>query len=81
MGWDLRLWTAATNGHVHPPDERYWQGKTKNSEKNLSQCHFVHLTPTWIDPRVNPGLRGERPATNRLRRGTAPLNIYTLLPH
>jgi hypothetical protein len=41
--------------------ERRWndidRGKPKNSGKNLSQCHFVH-------PVANPGLRGERPATN-----------------
>jgi hypothetical protein len=38
-GVRLRLWTAATNGHIHPPDkiwvwrtmvEYYWQGKTKD---------------------------------------------------
>jgi hypothetical protein len=40
--------------------ERYIErGKQKNSEKNLSQCHF------------DPGLRGERPATNDLSHGTA----------
>jgi hypothetical protein len=27
--------------------------------------------PTWIDPGANPGLRGERPATNDLSHGTA----------
>jgi hypothetical protein len=26
---------------------------------------------TWTDRRSNPGIRGERPATNRLSRGTA----------
>jgi hypothetical protein len=25
---------------------------------------------TWTDPGSNPGLRGEKPATNRLNRGT-----------
>jgi hypothetical protein len=25
------------------PVEWNWQGKTDNSEKNLSQCHFVHM--------------------------------------
>jgi hypothetical protein len=48
----LRLWTAVTNGHiVHPQmlygyGERRWndidRGKPNNSEKNMSQCHFVH---------------------------------------
>jgi hypothetical protein len=27
--------------------------------------------PTWTDPGSNPGLRGKRPATNRLSHGTA----------
>jgi hypothetical protein len=27
--------------------------------------------PTWTDPVSNPGLRGERPATNSLSHGTA----------
>jgi hypothetical protein len=69
--------------------ERRWndidRGKPKNSEKNLSQCHFVHQNPTWIDPGANPGLPGERPATNHLSHGTALLstcfassNVYWL---
>jgi hypothetical protein len=32
--------------------------------------------PTWTDPGSNPGLRGERPATNHLIHGTAPENVY-----
>jgi hypothetical protein len=27
--------------------------------------------PTWIDPGTNPGLHGEKPATNDLSHGTA----------
>jgi hypothetical protein len=37
------------------------RGKPKYSGKN----------PTWTDPGSNPGLRGERPATNRLSHSTA----------
>jgi hypothetical protein len=37
--------------------------KPKYSEKNMSQCHFVHHIS-------NPGLHCKRPATNRLSHGT-----------
>jgi hypothetical protein len=47
------------------------RGKPKNSEKNLSQCHFVHHKSLMEDPGANPGLFNERPATNRLSHGTA----------
>jgi hypothetical protein len=70
-GLTLRLWTAAYNGPVvHAPDdvlewratvEWYWQGETKNSENN----HWS-ANSTWTEPGVNPVLRGESPATNRL---------------
>jgi hypothetical protein len=32
---------------------------------------FSTINPTWIEPGVNPGLRGERPAANDLSHGTA----------
>jgi hypothetical protein len=30
------------------------RGKLKDSEKNLSQCHFVQKSH-WTDPGMNPG--------------------------
>jgi hypothetical protein len=55
--------------------ERRWndigRGNPKNSEKNLCSGTLSTTNPTWIDPGENPGLRGERPATNDLSHGTA----------
>jgi hypothetical protein len=45
--------------------------KPKNSEKTLSQCHFVHHKSHWIYVGANLGCRGERLATYRLSHGTA----------
>ena len=42
-------------------ENRSTQGKTNSSTTN----------PTWTDPGLNPGLRGGRPATNRLNHDTA----------
>jgi hypothetical protein len=39
--------------------------------ENLPSATVSTTNPTWIDPGANPGLRGERPATNRLSHGTA----------
>jgi hypothetical protein len=47
-------------------------GKNRNTwgincpSATLSTTNF-----TWTDPVSNPGLRGDRPATNRLSHGTA----------
>ena len=43
--------------------------KLKYADKQLCQCHFVHLTMTGLGS--NMGVRGVRPATYRLSRGTA----------
>jgi hypothetical protein len=50
-----------------------YRGKSSYSEKAVP----VPLCPTWTDPGSKPGLRGERPATNRLSHGTADLLSYT----
>jgi hypothetical protein len=46
-------------------------GETEVLGENLPSATFSTTNPTWIDPGANPGLRGERPATNRLSYGTA----------
>jgi hypothetical protein len=57
--------------------ERRWNdiltGEKRRTRRNT--CPSATLStknPTWIDPGANPGLRGERPATNDLSHGTAP---------
>jgi hypothetical protein len=40
--------------------------------ENLTQRHFCpSQNPTCLDPVLNPGRRGEKPATNRLSYGAA----------
>jgi hypothetical protein len=58
--------------------EQWWNyifaGETEELGENLPSATLSTTNPTWIDPVANPGLRGERPATNNLSHGTA----YTL---
>jgi hypothetical protein len=55
--------------------EQWWNdifaGETEVLGENLPSATLFTTNPTWIDPGANPGLRGERPATNRLSHGTA----------
>jgi hypothetical protein len=55
--------------------ERRWNDMTgENRRTRRKTCPSATLSttnPTWIDPGSNPGLRGERPATNDLSHGTA----------
>jgi hypothetical protein len=43
----------------------------RTRRKNCPSATLSATNPTWIDPGANPGLRGERPATNDLSHGTA----------
>jgi hypothetical protein len=44
--------------------------------KNLPQRHFCpSQNPTWLDPGLNPGRRGGKPATNRLSYGAAIVDL------
>jgi hypothetical protein len=55
--------------------EQWWNyifaGETEVLGENLPSATLSTTNPTWIDPGANPGLRGERPPTNRLSHGTA----------
>jgi len=47
------------------------QGKTKYSEKNLSQCHLIHHKFHMHKPMIKPGLPSSGELINRMRHGTA----------
>jgi hypothetical protein len=47
--------------------------------KTCPSATLSTTNPTWTDPGSNPGLRGERPATNRLNRGTAYIVLAVIL--
>jgi hypothetical protein len=42
------------------------RGKPKDSEKNLSQCHFVYHKSHMDRQAASAGFRSEKPVTNRL---------------
>jgi hypothetical protein len=47
-------------------------GKNRRTwRKTCPSVTFSATNPTYIYPGTNPGLHGERPATNRLSHGTA----------
>jgi len=46
-------------------------GNRKYVKENLTQCTFYTTNPTWTTLGLNPDLRGEKAATNRLGYGTA----------
>jgi hypothetical protein len=49
-----------------------WPGKTEVfGEKTCPSATLSTTNPIWTDTGSNPGLRGWRPAANRLIRGTA----------
>jgi hypothetical protein len=56
------------------------RGKPTTWRKTCPSATLPTTNPTWTDPESNPGLRGERPATNRLSHGTAYTLTYFSVP-
>jgi hypothetical protein len=88
VGWEF--WYC---GHYWPivpvPDDRWWrlwrnwwnedwQRKPKYSEKTCPSATLSITNPTWLDPGLNPGRRGGKPATNRLSNGAASIGHMLL---
>jgi hypothetical protein len=47
-------------------------GKKRSTRRKICPSATLSTTnPTWTDPGTNPGLRGGRPAANRLSHGTS----------
>jgi hypothetical protein len=51
-------------------------GESKYSEKTCPSATLPTTNPTWLDPHLNPGRRGGKPATNRLSYGAAFLCMF-----
>jgi hypothetical protein len=51
---------------------------TTTRRKTCPSATLSTTNLTWTDPGSNPGLRGERPATNRLSHGTAYSEVVTI---
>jgi hypothetical protein len=46
-------------------------GNRSTRGKTCPSATLSTTNPTWTDLGLNPGLRSDRPVTNRLSRGTA----------
>jgi hypothetical protein len=53
------------------------RGNRRTQRKSCPSSNFSTINPTWTDPVANPGLRSERPATNRLSHVIAQTNVLT----
>jgi hypothetical protein len=48
-------------------------------ELGIEPAPMPTMNPTWTDTGANPGLRGERPATNGLSYGTSLFQLLLAL--
>jgi hypothetical protein len=56
-------------------------GKNRSSRgRTCPSATLSSTNPTWTDPGSNPGLRGGRPAANRLSHGTA-VSVALVIQH
>jgi hypothetical protein len=89
LRWDKTMYVSRTGPltgslSIYPPDdtwvnmEQRWNDADRGNRKTRRKaCHSAPLSttnPTMTDLGANPGLRGEKPATNSLSYGTA---LYT----
>jgi hypothetical protein len=75
-GETMSLWNWASNGpFVHSPRQymseyrQQWnidREKSNESEKTCPSATLSITNPTWTDLGTNPGLHGQKPATNSL---------------
>jgi hypothetical protein len=56
-----------------------WQGKWKYREETCPSAALSTTDPTWLEAGSNPGLRGGKPANNRLRYGHGPRGEWVLV--
>jgi hypothetical protein len=48
----------------------------RTRRKTCPSATLSTTNPIWVEPGANPGLRGERPASNDLSHGTAQIGLY-----
>jgi hypothetical protein len=88
-GDTVSLWTWTANRPIVHPAHDIWvnmeqrwndtdERKPKDSEKSCLSATLSTTNPIWTDLSMKPGLRGEKPATNRLSYGTATSLVYKM---
>jgi hypothetical protein len=68
MGWDYVSELRPPTGPLFIHMMMYENGEPWCND--IGSATLSTTNPTWADMSANPGLRGERPATNRLSHGT-----------